>query len=244
VHLLRRHRWRGALRAERFDALLRGALESMPGLTETDPGRQARRDLVIAACRCQAWGGFEYARRFIQIITDLYHADRGDAGRALTRNAVLPLASVMLIRDPIFIATMATSPEQRRRTRRALNVKRARADELRRRYLTRIELVAFRHRIRVDLRTSDWPARLVAMLRHAWPIRYRGARRQRRLRDYIIDFMERAAREAPTDYDRYQSALAHLHQQTMDNRLRHMALAEARMLAEPDAAEPKAVESS
>jgi len=210
----------------------------MPGLAETDAGRQARRDFVIAIYRCCHWGSLDLAERFARLLTDLYESDRGDAGRALTRNAVLPLALVMLIRDPIYIAAMASSSEQRRRTRQVLNVKRAREDELRRRYLTRFELLAFGRRYRADVRTSDWLARLVGALRHVVPVRWRGSRRERELRSYIVDFIQSAAREATDDYERCHAALAKLHQQAMDNRLLGMALAEARMLLEPQIPPP------
>jgi Pyruvate/2-oxoacid:ferredoxin oxidoreductase gamma subunit len=236
VHLLARRRGGRSL-ARRFESLVRGSLDAMPGLRESDLGRQARRDFVIALYRCLLWGGIDHAARYARLITDLYYVDRGESGRALTRNAVLPLAGAMLIRDLPFIATMTTSAEQRRRTRQILNVKRARSDEVRHRYLTRFELFAFGRRFRADVRTSDWPARLIAATRHVLPTRWRGSSRQRELRDYLIDLVERAARHATHDYAHHHEALARLHQQALDNRLRGMALAEIRMLAEPDAAD-------
>ncbi|MDY7109517.1 MAG: hypothetical protein SYC29_12855 [Planctomycetota bacterium] len=236
VHLGGRRRRGSAARARRRRELLQRSLAAMPGLSETDAGRQAARDFLIALARCWRWGSIELAERYAQLITALYRVDRGDTGRALTRHAVLPLASAMLIRDPIFIASMLTSPEHHRRTRQALNVKRAREDELVRRYLTRVELIAFHRRYRVDIRTSDWPARLAASLRRVVPARWRGTRRERDQREYIVDLTERAIRGARDGYDHYQTAFARLHQQALENRLRGMALSEMKMLAEPVAA--------
>lgn len=231
---LSRRTWGGGSAAKRFASLVQQSLDSMPGLAETDPGRQARRDFVIACHRCQIWGGYEYAQSYADLITRMYHADRGETGRALTRNAVLPLADAMLIHDPIYIACMASSPEQRRHLRNRLNVKQARGDRIERRYLTRMELVAFNRRIRADVRTSDWPARAVAMMKRFMPNRWRGTRREREVRQYILDFMNRAVAAASTpSYPRWVEAMRRLHLQAADDRLRGMALAELHMLVEP-----------
>ena len=50
---------------------MRGVLRDMPGLTETDAGRHARRDIILAAYRCLQWGGIEYAERYAGLVTDL-----------------------------------------------------------------------------------------------------------------------------------------------------------------------------
>lgn len=222
-----------AVRARRFARIVEGTLRGMPGLTETDPGRQAIRDFVIAAYRCLIWGGVDYAESYANLIRRLYDADRGDTGRALTRNAILPLAGGMLIRDAIFVASMATSPEHRRRTRRQLNVRRARGDRIDWRYLTRLDLVVWRRRIRVDIRSSDWPARLAAAARHLVPSRWRGTRGEREVRAFLIDFAERAIRGSARDYKRFSEAMQRLHQEAVNHRLRLMALSEIKQLVEP-----------
>jgi hypothetical protein len=222
----------GRRRGAPFADLLRRTIDAAPGLSETDPGRQARRDLVAALERCLAWGGFSYARRYAELVAALYRADRGDTGRALTRDAVLPLAEAMLIRDPLYVATMATSPHHRLRIRRSLNVKHARGDRLERRFLTRIELEALRRRYRLDLRTSDWPAWALALLRRAVPAAWRGSRRQRRIRDHVVGVVEQAARGAVTDYRRWSETMHRLHVQAREDRLRSMAPSELQMLLE------------
>jgi hypothetical protein len=236
VRQLQRRRW-GAVWAERFRLALEESLDGMPGLTETDQGRRARRDFVVALYRCLHWGGPECAERYARLITDLYHADRGDAGRALTRHAVLPLAEAMLIRDPMYLAAMAASGEQRQLTRQILNAKRGREDEIQRRFLTRFELVVGSIRLRAEVRTSDWAARVVAGLRPLIPTAWRGSRRRREVREYVIDLVERATRCDADEYEHYQNALTRLHQHAVDGELGNMATAEVLMLAEPDAVE-------
>jgi indolepyruvate ferredoxin oxidoreductase len=238
----------GRRRAQRFEHLLEQALLSMPGLSETAPGRQARRDLVGALYRMLEWGGFNYAQQYAQLIMELYRADRGDRGRGVTRNAVLPLADAMLIRDPVYVACMAGSMEHRRRTRQRLNVKPARGDHVERRYLTRLELIAFQRRYRADVRTSDWPTRVARAVRLVAPSRWRGTRREREIRSYVMDFVQRARFGCAAHYELWADAMSRLHHHAAEERLRDMALAELRMLTSavdfpPDAPPPADVES-
>jgi hypothetical protein len=228
-----RERFGGRVRAERLQHLLSRSLDAMPGLTETDPGRQARRDFILGAYRCTKWGGIDYAQRYVNLILAVYRADRGDKGRALTRSAVLPVADAMLIRDLPYVAAVVTGREQHRHTRRELTVRSARGDEITRRYNTRIEIVAFRHRLRFDVRSGEGPARVLAQLGRLWNGRWRGPRRARGIRSVVTDFAAQAAAGAASDYDRWADAMHRLHLQAEDDRLRDMALSELRMLLAP-----------
>ena len=170
------------------------------------------------------WRSFEDAERLAFDITALYQADRGERGRQLTRLAILPLAESTLIRDAIYMASMAVSPEHRRRTRHRLNVKRGRGDRIESRYLTRIELVLVRWRFRVDLRTSDWATRLLASLRRVIPRRWRGTGRERAIRTAVRDIIHRATREQDR-YEHWASVLGELHAMALDGRLRRASAA-------------------
>lgn len=211
-------------RAARFRHLVQRTLDTMPGLEETRLGRESRRDLVIAMRRCMIWRSFEDAERIAFDITALYQADRGERGRQLTRLAILPLAESTLIRDAIYMASMAVSPEHRRRTRHRLNVKRGRGDRIESRYLTRIELVLVKWRFRVDLRTSDWATRLLASLRRFIPRRWRGTGRERAIRTAVRDIVHRATMEQDR-YEHWASVLGELHAMALDGRLRRSSAA-------------------
>ena len=232
---VRGQRWGGRRRTAQLAHLLYSTLAQVPGLAETGTGRQARRDFVTAAARCLAWGGISYAQRYAELVTALYRADRGDTGRAITRNAIVPLAEAMLVRDPIYVATTLTSAELRRHTRQRLNVRLARDDRVQRRYLTRIELLALGRRFRFDLVTSDWLMVLLALGRHFIPKGWRGSNLERQRRSYVIDLIERAARGAARDYQLWARTLKRLHDQALDDRLRGMALSELCMFVEPGA---------
>ena len=224
----------GRLDVAQFADFMKRTLRSMPGLSETDAGRQARRDLVVALHRCLLWGGLAYARRYADLVTRLYRSDRGDTGRAMTRYAILPLAEAMLIRDPVYVATVATSPGHRRRARRWLNVKASRGDRLQRRFLTRLDIAAFGRRLRLEVRTSDWIAWLLALLRHRIPQDWRGTAREREIRALVINVVEQATGAGGDQYERWCESLQRVHDQAVDDRLRGMALSELRMLIEPE----------
>ena len=222
VLLIRREPWGGRGRAERFAALLRRSLDGMPGLTETDAGRQARREFVNALYRCLRWGGMDYAQRYADLITTLYRVDRGDRGRALTRNAILPLAEVMLIRDGIYVASMASSSARRRQLRRRLNVKRARGDRIERRYLVRAEATIFGRRLRLDARTSDWAILGLAAGRRIMPRALRGTRPQRELRSAVMRLITDSNHLAPADYDAWARSMQDLHELALRSEFRGM----------------------
>jgi hypothetical protein len=229
---MRQERGMNRSAAARFDRMLRQSLDRMPGLMETDAGRQACRDFIRSMYRCVAWGGTDYAQRYADLICNLYDVDRGDTGRCLTRDAVLPLADAMLIRDPIYVATLAGSAEHRRRIRQWLNVRHARGDVVERRFLTRIDIVALGRRVRVDARSSDWLARAVASLGRVVPRSWRGTRHERELREYVIDLARQATQTSSHTYNAWTDIFRRLHAHAAENRLRGMAIAELRMLVE------------
>ncbi|MHC5026460.1 MAG: hypothetical protein ACYTGR_06830, partial [Planctomycetota bacterium] len=206
----------GRAHADRFGRLVERGLAAMPGLAETEPGRRALNDYVHAIRRCVTWGGIEYAQSFSDLVTALYRADRGDRGRALMRSVILPLAETMLIREPLYVLAMATSPFHRRRVRQRLNVKRARGDKLEKRYLTRFELVAARLRI------------AIAALRRIIPLDWRGTQRQRELRGLAKDLVARAADAAPRDYDHWDEVFRRLHAIVDNEQMRALPIEELR----------------
>jgi hypothetical protein len=58
----------------------------------------------------------------------------------------------------------------------------------------------------------------------------RGLRRERTLRDFMLEFMRKAIVESPADYAHWSDAMQRLHDQASEDRLRGMAMAEVRML--------------
>ncbi len=221
--MLARGKGYGRDRADRFRQLVERAIGEVPGLLETAPGREAHRDFIVALRRCVTWGGFELAERFADRIIALYRADHADTGRALTRAAVLPLAESLLIRDAIYVASMAIGSEHRRLTRQRLNVRRGRLDRISIRYLTRIECSIVRWRFRLDLRSSDWLAHVLAALRFVVPTRLRGRKSQRQVRDLAREVIMQATSAAEDQYDGWRAAIEWMHQVSLDGRLRRIS---------------------
>jgi hypothetical protein len=168
------------------------------------------------------------AERFASRIISLYQVDRADTGRALTRAAILPLAETLLIRDAIYVASMAISTEHRRQTQQRLNVRRGRGDRISVRYLTRLEFVFIRWRFRLDLRTSDWMAHVLAAARYLHPNGLRGRRSQRQVRSLVQEVVMQATSAAEEDYESWRAVLELLHAMAMDGRLRRVSPASLR----------------
>ena len=217
-------------RRSSFVRLLREGMKSMPGLSETDRGREALRDYILAMDRCLRWGGVAHAQRYRDLLVNLYRADRGDRGRSLTRDAVLPLAEAMLPRDNLFVAAMAVSLDAKFQTRRVLRARASRGDEITRRYVNLLEIVAFRRRWRFEFRSSDWPAALSFMAAPLIPQRWRGTPADRRLRGYVSQICQQAMTEAGDRYDAWAAALHRLHELASQGRLRALPLAHVRRI--------------
>ena len=209
-------------RSARFSRLSQRVFFDVPGLAETEEGREAHRDLAVALRRCVIWGGFDYAEKFADAVVALYRVDRAETGRALTRKAILPLAEACLTRDSVYLASMAVSSEHRRETRQRLNVHLARGDRLEVRYLTRLELTFIRWRFRIDLRTSDWMAKVLAAARLVLPSSWRGTSRDRQVRRLVQEILLRAGTNAESDYDGWLAILSELHDMALDGRLRRI----------------------
>ncbi|MBL9121934.1 MAG: hypothetical protein JNL80_18655 [Phycisphaerae bacterium] len=204
--------WGGKRRAEKFRALATESIRALPGLETSEAGHFARREFLVALHRCLTWGGMPLARRYADMVRSLHAADRGEAGFAMTRHVIRPLAEGMLIRDLLHLAAMSTSLEHRRRTRDRLAVRFARGDVMERRYLNRIEGTAFGKRFRLDVRTSDWPARILAVVAPWIPERVRGSKAEQEMRDYIVHLVERAIRGASDNPRQWSLVLRRLHE--------------------------------
>jgi hypothetical protein len=123
----------------------------------------------------------------------------------------------------VYIASMSIGAEHRRQTRRRLNLRRGRNDRISVRYLTRIEFTCIRWRLRVDLRSSDWVAHVLAAMRFVLPYRIRGRRGQRGVRELVSEVIMQATSAPPEEYSQWRAVLEHLHVYALDGRLRRIS---------------------
>ena len=165
-----------------------------------------------------------------ELILQLYQADRGESGRQLTRDTILPLAEAMLIRDAFYVASVVTSGATRRRIRRTLNIRHARGDMLERRFLVRLELSAFQRRIRANVRTSDWFVKFLSRCSRFVPGSRRGSRRERAFRQLMLDAVARLVHDEHVDYDRHARVLHDLRQRAERQTLRLVSLSDLRTM--------------
>jgi hypothetical protein len=159
-----------------------------------------------------------YAETYARLLRGLARADSANDGWPLLVYAPLPLAEVMLIRDLVFVATMSTSLEQRRLTRRRLDVRAGRGDRMERRFLNRIEATVFGRFIRLDFRSSDWPAKVIRTLSWLVPLGVRGKLSERAERDAVTEMVVRAAVE-PERRNSWGAFFARLHESAVDGTL-------------------------
>ncbi|MDP7006025.1 MAG: hypothetical protein QF718_07435 [Phycisphaerales bacterium] len=201
---------RGLVLSEIARRLIRQCRQSLPELEESADGRQSMIDIVNGITRCLIWGDEDLANRFVGLICQLYVIDKPETGRELTRKAILPLAEALLIRDPIYLAKLARSPEVLRRIRSRLNVRISRGDVLSRRFLSRLRIRIWNLSLRIDMRTSDWSSILVSTLGRYVPKKWRGHKRDRAVRDSLLDAMGQAI-NTPNQYDNWLFRFDQLH---------------------------------
>ncbi len=213
--------------ARRMRRRVGAALQQLSGLLSTRHGHEALQDFAVAMRRCEMWGGLDYALRYAETITDLC---RADPTLELPRLAILPLAEAFLIRDLWYIGTLTTSVDESHRIRETLGVRLARGDEIRRRYLHRLELRLREHRWVVEFRSSDWPDRILRFTRPFVPLQVRGTLQYRALRDTMTDLLTRAAGE-PERSATWIAWARRMHDGAMAGTLRAMTDADVRQLA-------------
>jgi len=128
-YTIRRYR-KGQRLAGELRELAAGAVASANELDEP-----LKRAIVVRIYDCMRWGAMPYARRYAQGVLNVYARDRAEFAYAATRAVVFNLANAMLIKDGVFLAELATSPEKRARDRRKYNVNPANGDRIRYKHL-------------------------------------------------------------------------------------------------------------
>ena len=224
-----RERFGGRRRAQRFALSAAGLLAAFARFGESDEVDRAARAAVTALHRSIVWGGTRMMRQYEGLLAGLLRADpTGD----LALTAAEPLADALLVRDILYVLSMSASLEQRRRIRERLGVRASHGDKLERRFLSRFELLAGSQRFRLDLRSSDWPAEVVRLIRPLVPWSLRGEARAQEIRAYSISLVERAARGFEADPAHWAGCVRRFATLAADGGLRSITAAELRASVE------------
>ena len=112
-------------RADELRELVAQAVERMADLDDV-----SRRDLVVRAYDTMRWGGIAYARRYVDRVVATYQKDRAEYEFAATKAVLHNLADAMLIKDVVYEAELATSPEKYARDREKYDVNPANGDKI------------------------------------------------------------------------------------------------------------------
>ena len=159
-HVIRRYS-RGHRLADQLRELVAGTVAATKGLDE-----KLHRDIVVRCYDCMRWGNIAYAKRYADQVIAIYGKDAPDQGYAATRAVVHNLAKAMLVKDAVFRAELATSPEKRARDREKYNVNPANGDRIRYRYLWHCRIALGPWTLQWDVTMYDWM--LQVLKRSAW----------------------------------------------------------------------------
>ena len=224
-----RERFGGTRRAERYAVSAATMVAAFSRLGDGEAVDIATRAVVTALHRTIVWGGTRMMYVYERLLTGLFKADpSGD----LAVIAAEPLADAILVRDILYVLAMSTSLEQRRRIRERLGVRASHGDALERRFLSRFELLAGNKRYRLDVRSSDWPAEVVRLVRPIVPWTLRGDARGQEVRAYAISLAERAARGFAEDPTHWAMCMRRFAMLASDGGLRALSAAELRASVE------------
>lgn len=226
--VLERRFSRGSREALRLRDRLQLALDRMPGLTETEAGRTAAIDFLLATAALVRWGNRRVVDVFVETVEETYRRDRGDTGREMTRAIVLVLGEAFLMRDLPYAAAVALSIDHRRRVRRRLGVRTGRGDAFDIAYIVRADLHAFARRIRMQLPAREWLLRVVVGVGRAMPVSIRGRTIDRQRLACVQGGVARAISESgdPVRYRAWCTAFRRLQASVEDGTFHSLTLSE------------------
>ena len=202
---IRRYR-RGRAMADGLRALAAETVHAVEPLGDAD-----HRDIVVRLYDCMRWGGIDYARRYAEGVRRVFAKDAEEHGYAAARATIRNLADALLIRDGVFVAELATSPEKYARDREKYNVNPANGDRLAYRHPLYWTWRIGRRERKFHLTVAPWQLRLLKRMR--W-LRTLLPLWHRREREHLVRY-ERAIADfawtTPEEYDRRLRALASPH---------------------------------
>ncbi|MFP4106650.1 MAG: glutamate synthase small subunit [Phycisphaerae bacterium] len=148
-YTIRRFR-KGQMLADQLRELAAETIGHAGGLDE-----KLKRDIVVRLYDCLRWGGIDYARRYAEAIRTVYDKDDALMGHAATRAIIHNLAKAMLIKDPVFVAELHTSPDKLARDRERYNVNPRNGDSIS--YKFHIHERMQLGRLKFNLNLTAWP---------------------------------------------------------------------------------------
>ena len=168
---------------------------------------QAKYDLVVRIYELVHYQDIGFAKKYTDMLRDVYHRDSSGKDYAATHSAIRNLAKVMLIKDEPYVAWLLTRPEKIERDIEKYNIDIANGDRVSYEHYTNPEIPVFGRRIRLKLRTKSWQLKLAAKVRWlrklpSWH------RREKQFRDWYIDLLKRADLNGDISYRKWLQVLS------------------------------------
>ncbi len=201
-NVIRRNGRRGERTADELRTAVADAIAEMSELDEP-----THRALVVRAYDCLRWGGMEYAQRYLDRVRRVYRRDSEQFGYAATCAVLHNLASAMLIKDGVYVAELATSPEKYARDREKHNVTTANGDRISYRHYMHSRMRLGRWEIPLNFTVPGWTLHVLKRMRaiRALPGWHRPERDHLRQYEQAVDAFQWAE---PAEYRAHLTELS------------------------------------
>ncbi len=137
--------------ANRFEQLVQGAMKQMRDLPAS-----AKYDLTLRIYDLIQYQDHTFARRYIELVKQLYRQDSADRNYDATHALITNLAKLMLIKDEPYVAYLLTRYEKKQRDIVKFGLDVANGDRIIYRHNTSPEFNIGKWRIRIKLKSRDW----------------------------------------------------------------------------------------
>jgi len=124
-------------------------------------GEDAKLQFALGVYDLTQWGGHEYVRSYVDLVTHVYDRDTAERGYEATETLIPNLARSMAYKDEIYVAHLATSEEKRRRDHARYNIDPGRGDRIGYKHIMRPHFQVFGLDLRFDLSPPVWILKLM-----------------------------------------------------------------------------------
>jgi indolepyruvate ferredoxin oxidoreductase len=193
--ILRKTRLFGRKHADAFEKLVQGAMKQMRDLPE-----RAKYDLTLRIYDLSQYQDAAFARRYVELVRNVYRRDSAARGYAATAAAIFNLAKVMLIKDEVYVSYLLTRYEKKVRDIAKYAVDEANGDRLVYRHHTSPEFNVGKYRVRLKITTRDWHLKLVQHMK--WWRKLPGwHKREVAFRDWYVGLLDRLNLNTDAGYE-------------------------------------------
>ncbi len=186
---------RSSGRDKALHTLAMESLDAMAGLDD-----RAKRDFVVRLYDCMRWDGLDYAARYAAGVRRVFGHDNAQQSYAATQAVIHNLADAMLIKDAVFTAELATSPEKYARDREKYGVNPANGDRVRYRHLLPVRTSLRGRPVHLEFWALPWMLRLVRRAKWLRKMPSAFAKARLRHRDRYEALVAEFAPASPADY--------------------------------------------